>query len=93
MTCDEKGIFSEAFYERRTELWEGDAPIYDNENSTDDNENTTQVYENTTQVYENPTQVYENCCPKCGSENVIKKGRTQAGSQVWQCKDCGKRFA
>ena len=41
---------------------------------------------------EAPTQVHENCCPECGSENVIKKGKTQAGSQRWQCKNCGKKF-
>lgn len=56
----------------RTELWEGDAPIYDNENSTYDN---------------------EICCPECGSKRLVKNGKTQAGSQVWKCKDCGKRFA
>lgn len=32
------------------------------------------------------------CCPKCGSVEVIKHGKTPAQSQRWLCKDCGKRF-
>lgn len=82
MTCDEKGIFSEAF---RTELWEGEAPIYDNENST-------YAHENSTDDSENSTDDSEICCPKCGSDDLAKSGKTQAGSQRWQCKACGKRF-
>ncbi len=32
------------------------------------------------------------CCPKCGSVTIVKNGKTQAGSQKWVCKDCGKKF-
>lgn len=32
------------------------------------------------------------CCPECGSVNIVKRGKTQAQSQIWGCKDCGKRF-
>lgn len=38
------------------------------------------------------TDDYEICCPECGSEYLVKNGKTQAGSQVWKCKACGKRF-
>ena len=62
----------------RTELWEGDAPIYDKENSTEQ--------------HENSTEQHEICCPECGSRDLAKSGKTQAGSQRWQCKACGKRF-
>lgn len=41
---------------------------------------------------EKPTEKLINCCPKCGSISIIKRGKTKAGSQVWACKDCGKRF-
>lgn len=33
------------------------------------------------------------CCPKCGSIAVHKDGKTVAGSQLFECEDCGKRFA
>lgn len=42
---------------------------------------------------ENGANDNENYCPDCGSEHVVKNGKTQAGSQVWKCKACGKRFA
>jgi predicted RNA-binding Zn-ribbon protein involved in translation (DUF1610 family) len=41
---------------------------------------------------ENGANDNENYCPDCGSEHVVKNGKTQAGSQVWKCKACGKRF-
>ena len=34
-------------------------------------------------------------CPNCGSENVVKKGKTKTKTgtkQRWKCKDCGKYF-
>ena len=40
-------------------------------------------------------QVNENtpiCCPNCGSIDIVKKGKTLANTQLWGCKDCGKRF-
>lgn len=44
------------------------------------------------QVHEMSTENTPICCPKCGSINIIKRGKTQAGSQRWGCKDCGNRF-
>ena len=32
------------------------------------------------------------CCPLCGSENIIRSGKTQKGIQRYRCSDCGKRF-
>lgn len=32
------------------------------------------------------------CCPNCGSIDIVKRGKTQAGSQRWLCRDCGKTF-
>ena len=32
------------------------------------------------------------CCPECGSIRIVKRGKTQAQSQLWWCKDCGKKF-
>ena len=43
-------------------------------------------------VNKNGENVNENYCPDCGSEHVVKNGKTQAGSQLWKCKACGKRF-
>lgn len=40
-------------------------------------------------LHENSTKIY---CPECGSVEVVKSGKTLAGSQRWACKDCGKRF-
>lgn len=34
----------------------------------------------------------EIACPECGSFEVMKSGKTQAGSQRMLCRDCGKRF-
>ena len=31
-------------------------------------------------------------CPKCGSNLIAKDGFTQAGSQVYRCKACGKKY-
>lgn len=34
-------------------------------------------------------------CPRCGSENVIRKGKRTTGAgvrQIYQCKECGRRF-
>ena len=31
-------------------------------------------------------------CSECGSVAVVKSGKTPAGTQRWQCKDCGNRF-
>ena len=31
-------------------------------------------------------------CPNCNSENIRKIGKTVAGSQRLQCKDCGRNF-
>lgn len=41
---------------------------------------------------ENTTDDNEICCPECGSDELVKNGKTQAGSQVWKCKACRKRF-
>lgn len=35
----------------------------------------------------------ERPCHKCGSPLVCKDGFTQAGSQVYRCKSCGKKFS
>lgn len=40
-------------------------------------------------VNENSTLI---CCPECGSINIVKRGKSKANSQIWGCKDCGKRF-
>lgn len=37
-------------------------------------------------------ETMETCCPDCGSIAVVKNGKTAAESQIWKCKDCGKRF-
>lgn len=62
----------------RTELWEGDAPINDNKRGGEH--------------HEKSTEHHENCCPECGSDELAKDGKTQAGSQRWRCMACGKRF-
>lgn len=53
-------------------------------------ENNTEEYENNTQQY---TEIFVKCCPHCGSLLLKKFGKTQAGSQRWACKDCGKVFS
>ena len=50
-------------------------------------------HENTTDDNENTTDDNEICCPECGSNELAKDGKTQAGSGRWRCKACGKRFA
>ena len=42
--------------------------------------------------HEKTTRKEPEFCPECGSEEIIKKGKTLAGSQRWGCKACGKRF-
>lgn len=32
-------------------------------------------------------------CPRCGSGIVAKDGFTQAGTQMYRCKDCGKKYS
>ena len=32
------------------------------------------------------------CCRKCGSNRIIRKGKTHNGVQLYHCKDCLKRF-
>lgn len=32
------------------------------------------------------------CCPNCGAVEIMKKGKTHAGTQRMACKDCGKMF-
>lgn len=32
------------------------------------------------------------CCPNCGCTLLIKQGKKPSGSQVWKCKECGKKF-
>ena len=41
---------------------------------------------------EKPTENHPICCPECGSTSIVKNGKTQAQSQKWLCKDCGKKF-
>ncbi|MDR1339156.1 MAG: transposase, partial [Prevotellaceae bacterium] len=31
-------------------------------------------------------------CPHCGSNNLVKQGKTGNGTQKWQCKSCKKHF-
>ncbi len=31
-------------------------------------------------------------CLHCGSENVVKNGKSKAGKQTYLCRGCGKRF-
>jgi len=31
-------------------------------------------------------------CPKCKSDNTVKKGKTENGTQRYKCKDCGYRY-
>ena len=32
-------------------------------------------------------------CPRCGSNLIAKDGFTQAGSQMYRCKACGKKYS
>lgn len=41
---------------------------------------------------EKPTENTPVCCPHCGSVDIVKRGKTAANSQIWGCKDCGKKF-
>lgn len=43
-------------------------------------------------AHENSTKNTTNCCPKCGSVDIVKRGKTLANTQRWGCKDCGKKF-
>lgn len=47
---------------------------------------------NEEKAHENEEKTHEFCCPECGSEHVVKNGKTQAGSSRWRCKACGKSF-
>lgn len=38
------------------------------------------------------TQKCEKICPDCGSECIVKSGKTPSGSQRWECKACRNRF-
>ena len=31
-------------------------------------------------------------CPHCGSDNIVKQGKTGNGTQKWQCNSCKKHF-
>ncbi|MDR0712142.1 MAG: hypothetical protein LBF67_07350 [Prevotellaceae bacterium] len=31
-------------------------------------------------------------CPRCGSKNLVKQGKTGKGTQKWQCNSCKKHF-
>jgi insertion element IS1 protein InsB len=31
-------------------------------------------------------------CPRCGSDNIVKNGRTRRGKQNYLCRDCGRQF-
>jgi predicted RNA-binding Zn-ribbon protein involved in translation (DUF1610 family) len=42
--------------------------------------------------HEKALEDHEKFCPKCGSTNVIKKGKTASDLQRYQCKECGKKF-
>lgn len=44
---------------------------------------------NTCHPHEIPTEI---CCQICGSTNIVKDGKTSAGTQVFRCKNCGKKF-
>ena len=41
------------------------------------------------ETHEKPTEI---CCKNCGSVNVIKRGKSGAGTPIFGCKDCGKKF-
>ena len=41
---------------------------------------------------EKPTEDSPLSCPNCGSIDIVKRGKTAADSQIWGCKDCGKKF-
>lgn len=41
---------------------------------------------------EKPTEDSPLSCPHCGSIDIVKRGKTAADSQIWGCKDCGKKF-
>ncbi|MQM73883.1 MAG: IS1 family transposase [Pseudoramibacter sp. EUB1.1] len=32
-------------------------------------------------------------CPRCGSPEVTRKGRSADGRQRWRCKSCGRTFS
>ena len=64
------------------------------ENRSHDNGNqqpmTTEDFENATTKNEQDFERF--FCPECGSISVVKNGKSNAGSQIWKCKDCKKRF-
>ena len=31
-------------------------------------------------------------CPTCGSDDIMKNGRTRRGKQNYKCRDCGRQF-
>ena len=39
------------------------------------------------------THRHGKCCLNCGSTNIVKHGKTPAGTQRYSCKDCGARYA
>lgn len=30
------------------------------------------------------------CCTRCGSENIVRNGKTPYGKQQYKCKECGR---
>lgn len=70
--------------------WELSRPsvVRDSKITTEIPTNTTEMPTNTTEM---PTIPTEKRCKKCGSVHVRKRGKTSAGSQIFECLDCGKR--
>ena len=62
------------------------------ENTEKPTENTEMPTENTEMPTEMPTDFEVICCRNCGSVDLQKNGKTKAGSQLWRCKGCGKKF-
>lgn len=41
---------------------------------------------------QNSTHLHAKTCPECGSEDLLKSGKTAGGNQRFECRECGKRF-
>ena len=51
-----------------------------------------QEHGNPFQEHGNPFQEHGKKCLNCGGGNIIRKGKTPAGTQRFKCKDCGAMF-
>lgn len=59
---------------------------------TEEAESGPETAENGSQQHENGSQQHEKTCPKCGTANIKKQGKTASGLQRYACKKCGRTF-